>query len=282
MIDPRGQDDQLHLQRRRPADARHRPRQPADADLLRRRRKPRPRPSRPSVSPRTRSPLPLAQRATRPATATGSRPTRRPTPTTPSATRPSSPRPRRPGSQRHETTTNAYDPRGRLTSTTAPPASNSGGAPNQVTAYSYDAADELLTKTAGSGTASASTTSYCYDPNGEKTASVAPDGNTSAVARLLDLLAVPDELGLPDRVQLRLTRRTRLENPAGDNLGDQRPDNELQLRPGREPAHKRRPERGHDHEHLHAAEPGRDGQLLRLLGATRSATATTRTATASR
>ena len=81
----------------------------------------------------------------------------------------------------HETTTNAYDPGGRLTSTTAPPASNSGGAPNQVTAYTYDAANELLTKTAASGTAAASTTSYCYDPNGEQTASVAPDGTSGGV-----------------------------------------------------------------------------------------------------
>src|SRR5581483_7359965 len=81
-----------------------------------------------------------------------------------------------------ETTTNAYDAGGRLTSTTAPPTSTGTGAPSQVTAYSYDAADELLTKTAGSGTSSASTTSYCYDPNGNKTATVAPDGNTGSVA----------------------------------------------------------------------------------------------------
>ena len=82
----------------------------------------------------------------------------------------------------HETTTNAYDAAGRLTSATAPPASNTGGAPNQVTAYTYDAAGELLTQISGTGTAAASTTSYCYDPNGEKTATVAADGNTSSVA----------------------------------------------------------------------------------------------------
>ncbi|HEX4345399.1 MAG TPA: DUF6531 domain-containing protein [Solirubrobacteraceae bacterium] len=81
----------------------------------------------------------------------------------------------------HETTTNAYDAAGRLSSTTAPPASNAGGAPSQVTAYTYDAAGRLLTRTSGSGTGAASTTSYCYDPDGEKTASVAADGTTSGV-----------------------------------------------------------------------------------------------------
>jgi RHS repeat-associated protein len=82
----------------------------------------------------------------------------------------------------YETTTNAYDPAGRLTSVTAPPTSTSGGAADDVTAYTYDAAGELLTTTTGSGTGTAATTSYCYDPDGDKTASVAPDGNTSSVA----------------------------------------------------------------------------------------------------
>lgn len=81
----------------------------------------------------------------------------------------------------HETTTNSYDPAGQLLSVSAPPASNTGGAPNQVTAYTYDTAGELLTKTAGSGTAAASTTSYCYDPNGAKTATVAADGNSTTL-----------------------------------------------------------------------------------------------------
>jgi RHS repeat-associated protein/uncharacterized repeat protein (TIGR02059 family) len=86
------------------------------------------------------------------------------------------------GQSGHETTTNAYDAGGRLTSVTAPPASNDAGAPNQVTAYSYDVADELLSVTKASGTSAASTTSYCYDPNEEKAATVAPDGNASGVA----------------------------------------------------------------------------------------------------
>jgi RHS repeat-associated protein len=86
------------------------------------------------------------------------------------------------GQTGHETTTNTFDATGRLLSTTAPPASNSGGAPNQITVYTYDAAGELLTKTTASGTAAASTTSYCYDPDSNRTASVAPDGNTTTVA----------------------------------------------------------------------------------------------------
>ena len=85
----------------------------------------------------------------------------------------------------YETTTYAYDPAGQLTSVTAPPTSNSGGAPDDVTDYTYDAAGELLTTTTGAGTATAATTSNCYDPDGDKTATCAPDGNTSSVATLL-------------------------------------------------------------------------------------------------
>ena len=86
------------------------------------------------------------------------------------------------GQSGHETTTNAYDAGGRLTSTTAPPTSNDASAPNQVTTYSYDDADQRTSVTNASGTSAASTTSYCYDPNGDKTATVAPDGNISGVA----------------------------------------------------------------------------------------------------
>lgn len=81
----------------------------------------------------------------------------------------------------YETTTSAYDPAGRLSSITGPPTSTTGGAPNNVTAYTYNAAGEMLTTTMGSGTTAATTTSYCYDPNGDKTAEVAPDGNTTSV-----------------------------------------------------------------------------------------------------
>jgi RHS repeat-associated protein len=81
-----------------------------------------------------------------------------------------------------ETTTYGYDSAGNLMSIAAPPTSNSGGAPNDVTDYTYDAANELLTTTTGAGTASAATTSYCYDPIGNKTATVPGDGNTSGVA----------------------------------------------------------------------------------------------------
>ena len=64
-----------------------------------------------------------------------------------------------------------------------PPASTSGGAPNQDTNYTYDAAGELLTVTKeGSDNSAKSVTSYCYDPDGNKTAAVPPDGNTSSVA----------------------------------------------------------------------------------------------------
>lgn len=82
----------------------------------------------------------------------------------------------------YETTTYAYDPAGNLTSVTAPPTSNTGGAPDDVTDYTYDAADQLLTTTTGAGTGTAATTSNCYDPDGDKTATVPGDGNTSGVA----------------------------------------------------------------------------------------------------
>ena len=82
----------------------------------------------------------------------------------------------------YETTTYGYDAAGNLTSVTAPPTSNSGGAADDVTDYTYDDANQLLTTTTGAGTASAATTSNCYDPDGNKTATVPGDSNTSGVA----------------------------------------------------------------------------------------------------
>lgn len=82
----------------------------------------------------------------------------------------------------YETTTDAYDLGGRLTSVTAPPTSTTGGAPDNVTTYTYDDANELLTTTTGYGTATASTSSSCYDPDGNVTATVPGDGNVSGVA----------------------------------------------------------------------------------------------------
>ena len=85
------------------------------------------------------------------------------------------------GQSSAQVTTYTYDPGGRLTNVSSPPASDDENAPDQVTAYSYDAANELVSATTGSGT-SASTTSSCYDPDGDKTASVPGDGNTGGVA----------------------------------------------------------------------------------------------------
>jgi len=82
----------------------------------------------------------------------------------------------------YETTTSTYDAAGLLTQVDAPPTSTSGGAPDNVTDYTNDAAGEVLTTTTGAGTATAATTSTCYDPDGNKTATVAADGNTSSVA----------------------------------------------------------------------------------------------------
>lgn len=80
-----------------------------------------------------------------------------------------------------ESTTYAYDAVGNLSTVTAPPTSTNSGAPNQITHYTYDAANQLATATTGFGTTAASTTAYCYDPDGEKTAIVAPDGTTSGI-----------------------------------------------------------------------------------------------------
>ena len=81
----------------------------------------------------------------------------------------------------YETTTYAYDAAGNPTSVTAPPTSTSGGAPDQVTDYTYDADNELLTTTTASGTTAAATTLNCYDPNGELAASVPGDGNVTTL-----------------------------------------------------------------------------------------------------
>jgi RHS repeat-associated protein len=81
----------------------------------------------------------------------------------------------------YETITNAYDAAGQLSSVTAPPTSTSGGAANDVTDYTYDAAGQLVATTTGAGTATAATSSACYDPDGNKTATVPGDGNTSGV-----------------------------------------------------------------------------------------------------
>ncbi len=86
------------------------------------------------------------------------------------------------GQSTAQTTTYTYDPAGRVTQVSAPPASDVNGAADQITTYTYDAADELSSTTTGSGTAEASTTSTCYDQNGDVTATVPGDGNTGGVA----------------------------------------------------------------------------------------------------
>ena len=108
----------------------------------------------------------------------------------------------------HETTTYSYDPAGLLTSVTAPPTSNSGGAADDVTDYTYDDAGELLTTTTGAGTATAATTSYCYDPEGNKVAVVAPDGNTSSVAVCSTSSPYETSSAYPDELRIRLFRGT--------------------------------------------------------------------------
>jgi RHS repeat-associated protein len=81
----------------------------------------------------------------------------------------------------YETTTYAYDAAGNLTSVTAPPTSTSGGAPDQVTDYTYDADNERLTTTTASGTTAAATMLECHDPNGEVVATVPGDGNATTL-----------------------------------------------------------------------------------------------------
>jgi YD repeat-containing protein len=82
----------------------------------------------------------------------------------------------------YETTSYEYDVAGRLVLEVEPPTSTSGGASDDVMAYTYNAAGQSLTTTVGYGTATAATTSFCYDPDEDKTAAVAPDGNGSSVA----------------------------------------------------------------------------------------------------
>jgi trimeric autotransporter adhesin len=86
------------------------------------------------------------------------------------------------GQSGYETTTYTYDDGGNLIETVAPPASNAGGAPDDVTYDAYDAAGQLVSETAGYGTSAASTVSYCYDPDGGETSVVYADGTASGTA----------------------------------------------------------------------------------------------------
>jgi trimeric autotransporter adhesin len=86
------------------------------------------------------------------------------------------------GQSGYETSTYTYDGNGNVLTTTAPPTSNTNGAPDQVTVNTYNSTGQLASQTAGSGTSAASTVSYCYDPDGDKTSAVYADGNTSGTA----------------------------------------------------------------------------------------------------
>ncbi len=156
------------------------------------------------------------------------------------------------GQSGSETTTNVYDLAGQLKTVTAPPVSNDAGAPNQVTSYTYDAAGELLT-TDQHGSPDA-TTSYCYDPDGNKTATVAPDGNPTGLTSCST--SAPYQTTSP--YQTGYTYDSLGEHALDDHPIDERnhqPDHKLQLRPGRQHAHKRGPSRRHHDQHVHAAEP---------------------------
>jgi RHS repeat-associated protein len=93
------------------------------------------------------------------------------------------------------TTTYTYNAADQLTSEVqgAPPASDPGasGYPNRTTAYTYDADNDVLSKTVGTGTALA-VTDYGYDTAGDMTSQTVQDGSTT-----LETTATYDQNGLP-------------------------------------------------------------------------------------
>ncbi len=78
-----------------------------------------------------------------------------------------------------ETTTYTYDAGGRLMSVSAPP-TTVGGSTNDVTDYTYDAANELVATTTGVGASTEAWSSRCYDPDGNVVATVPGQGNSSS------------------------------------------------------------------------------------------------------
>ena len=184
-----------------------------------------------------------------------------------------------------ETTTYTYDGNGNVLTTTAPPTSSGG--PNQVTVDTYNAAGELAAETTGSGTSAASTVSYCYDPNGDQTSRGLRRRQRRRHGVLRNLVAVGRELRRLFPTQAGY-QTTYAYDSAGELVSTTTPattaapsgaTTTAHLRPGREQAHLRRPERRHHHLDLHAAQPDRHGHLLRRPPPMRSATPTTPTAT---
>ena len=232
----------------------------SDAHLLRRRRQRRPRPCRRSgVAANSLTAGVLPDAATRPTTATGSRPTPPPTPTTPSATRPRSrPRPLRalratrrprtpttpPGAhERHRPADQHHrrraEPGHRATPTT-PPASS-------------------LTKTAGYGTAARSTTSYCYDPDGDKTAIGRP-GREHAPRVAACSTTSPYQTSSAYQTGYSYDSLGELvsKTPPATTCASASPTTSYTYDPAGNQLTSRGPERRHDHQHLHAAQPARD------------------------
>ena len=172
------------------------------------------------------------------------------------------------GQSGYETTTYTYDGRGNQLTTTVPPATTGG--PSQVTADTYTADGRLATQTTGSGTSAASTVSYCYDPDGDKTAVVYADGNTSGTAQCSAsspwTVTASPQAGYQatysyDSVGELVTAAT--PATAAASGGATSPD----LRSGGQHPDQHGPQRRYHNLDLHAAEPGSDRVVLRLVGA---------------
>ncbi len=127
-----------------------------------------------------------------------------------------------------ETTTNDYDPAGQLTSTTRPADEQQRRRPEPGDRLhaTTTRASSLPSRGRAPTTAAESMTSYCYDPDGDRTAVVAAGREHLARSRpARQLVAVPDQLRLSDRLQLRLPRRARHRRRARRRLGrSERPD----------------------------------------------------------
>ena len=177
------------------------------------------------------------------------------------------------GQSGYETTTYVYDAAGNLKETVAPPTSDAAGAPDEVTYDTYNADGERRHRDDRVRHLGLLHDELLLRPERGHDRSRRARRQHRGRRGLRDLLPmgrerelVPDPGRPRDHLQLRLGRRARVDDLAGDVCCPERDHDVLHLRPGGQQGDEhRRDGRGHDL-HLHPDRPRVVGQLLRLVG----------------